>query len=367
MLRIITITILSLLVILFIVSCNSSKVTDIADTEVNNEAAIHDAVVNVTQKEVSALEYHNITPYKLLNSSLPGVSEGYACVAIAFGDNSGFAYVDTDGNILNNTFYNFAYSFNEDGRALVQLSDTSWRYINTKGEDIGPYEEENPPYTPDTSMFYEENGKFGLLDAEGNKITEPVFDGVAGFTDGYAPVFSLEQGFMYIDREGNIIKLPEAVRNSHIDNGRIYCKFQNDCKYGVLDLNGNELLPKRYDALVNCDNKYYAIIEDNKLGLIDLSGNEIVSPTLDCDYSEDLNIGYGEGYITLKKDNNLAFAKIVEDNSELYFDITLEDGENLTLKTDENSELFEIIQSGEISFDGSVKVAILKDGENTTE
>ena len=91
MLRIITITILSLLVILFIVSCNSSKVTDIADTEVTNEAAIHDAVINVTQKEVSALVYHNITPYNLLNSSLPGVSEGYACVAIAFGDNSGFA------------------------------------------------------------------------------------------------------------------------------------------------------------------------------------------------------------------------------------------------------------------------------------
>lgn len=299
-----------------VVENDTTESDTVSDTTDATPIKLPEPVVAKWGDKTVTMEYHTVTTYKADPGILNGVSCGYACVAISNGDNYGFAYIDTDGNILNDKYYQFAYSFEPDGRAIVQFEDNSWRYINTNGEDIGPAEE--PTLSIDTSTFYEENGKYGLLSENGTKITDPIFGGMSKFDNDYASVvITDERGltFAYISRDGKIIELPEPVRNSYIENDRIYCKFQSDNLCTVLDLNGNEIFPDRYHELENCNNKFYAIIENNKLGIIDLDGNIIISPILSCDYSADMNISYGEGYLTVIIDGYLAFVKITEQSN----------------------------------------------------
>lgn len=61
-----------------------------------------------------------------------------------------------------------------------------------------------------------------------------------------------------------------------------------------------------------CEGKWFAVIQDGKLGLLDWDGNVLIPPSVSCDWSPDMRIGYGEGYLTVQIDGKLAFVKIVE-------------------------------------------------------
>ncbi len=300
------------------VSVTEVAITD-AEADITNEISREEypePVVSKLDGRTITMEYYNITSYKVDPSKLGDIKYGYAPVVLNKKGPS-FAFISPDGEILNDKLYEFAYNFGDDGLALVQIEDGSWRYITKKGADVG--EAPAPKVNAyDTEAFYETNGVYGLLNGRGEKITEPIFLSMTDFEDGsgFGSIL-LKDGdsfaFGYVNRKGKIIKIPEPIHNSFIENDRIFCKFQSEGEWMVYDLNGNETLSKRYSVLCNCDGLYYAVIEDGKLGLIDTDGNVLVPPSLPCDYSPDMIIGYGAGYLTVALDGKLAFVKISEE------------------------------------------------------
>ena len=132
-----------------------------------------------------------------------------------FGANTEIVYVDTKGN-------EFLY---------VSLKDGS--------------EEVRPNYFEDIARIADgDNNKFGYIDADGNKITEFIYDAGSNFQDGYAKVGKIKDG---------------------------------KTLYGIIDSGGIEILPCEYDA-VNLENAaqgvLYGDIGDEDY-IFDSDGNKI--------------------------------------------------------------------------------------------
>ncbi len=327
-------TILVLVTMFLFFSCINEDVS-ILETEINSIASESSAITaeiecssnddisdenhfiatGIYNGNTVTMEYSTITNYKVDSSHLGPVAFGYSCAVLDLDDDYGFGLVNTEGNILNNKLYSFSRGFSADGLAEVLFQDGSWHYIDANGKDMGlveAYSNSDGSLSVD-NWFYGEKGSYGLIDDNGTKVTEPIFDSYDSASKGYARVWYFKNGNLtdgYVDRKGNIIELPESARIANMVGDRIYLKSQTDSMWTVLDLNGNAVLPKKYQDLEICNNKYYAVIDNGKLGLLDFDGNEIITPTLSCDWSEDTNISYGEGYLTVSKDGYLAFVKI---------------------------------------------------------
>ncbi len=245
---------------------------------------------------------------------LGDVREGYACVVPLSGDGSSFAFVDTAGNYLSETTYDMAYDFGEDKRALV-LMDKDYVYINTEGAVVE--QATQPTKTEsDYSLFYEKDGKIGLMDADKQPLTEAIFDYISSFSaEGYASAQYESDGATkscLINRQGKQIPLPDTSSRAFVDGQYIHCTMTEDGNRQdtLLDMTGKEILTRRYDLVNNCDNQFFAVIQDGKLGLLNTDGSELVAPSIPCDYSPDMRIGYGEGYLTISVSGCLAFVKI---------------------------------------------------------
>jgi len=109
--------------------------------------------------------------------------------------------------------------------------------------------------------IYQENGLWGLKNAEGEILLHPQFDEFYAFSGQDIAVVMKAQQYGYVHRSGEIIVSPE------------------------------------WDEAYDFDNPYLAIVKrDGLLGLIDLSGNIVTEPTY-----ETLNrVGYNGHYIAQK-------------------------------------------------------------------
>ena len=80
-------------------------------------------------------------------------------------------------------------------------------------------------------------------------------------------------------------------------------RVQKDGKYGLIDLNGKELLPTEYDEIIGLNGIENSILikKDDKYGLVNDTGSVIIEPN----YKEIKNLGetYREGYITIDEND----------------------------------------------------------------
>lgn len=93
--------------------------------------------------------------------------------------------------------------------------------------------------------------------------------------------------------------LENMDQNENVWHEENILKVKKDGKYGLIDLNGKELLPAQYDEITVLESIENSIIikKDGKIGLVNDSGNIIIEPK----YKEIKNLGdtYKNGYITV--------------------------------------------------------------------
>lgn len=103
---------------------------------------------------------------------------------------------------------------------------------------------------------------------------------------GYEQIEALEN----IDADGNVWHEENILR------------IKKNGKYGLIDLNGKELLPTEYDEITVLDGIENSIIikKDGKVGLVNDNGSILV----EAKYEEIKNLGdtYKNGYITISED-----------------------------------------------------------------
>lgn len=163
-----------------------------------------------------------------------------------------------------------------------------------------------------------ENGKWGVIDTKQNTIIEPSYDEMIIIPDNSKPVFIVTLNANYetgsfetkvLDNNNNEIftnyNKVEAIYNQDKSNNLWYesmLKVQKDGKYGLINLDGKEILPCEYDEIkpILGIKNIVLTVKDEKQGIVDNTGNIVVKN----EYAQitTLTDKYENGFI-IKADN----------------------------------------------------------------
>lgn len=270
-----------------------------------------------------------------------------------------FGIIDKNGNIVIEPKY-FSIDIPNPTKAVFIKSEDgkSFSAIDNNGNDIfKEYESveaisinnisSNIPYEK-TVLKYKQNGLYGLIDFEGKKITENIYNSITNIdykegnlkveqngqygvinikgtniikpeyesiiADGYYDETTKYQNagfvlriktddgykFGYANKKGKIILEPlynEINRITEITGNDTFLVTSNNGRYGVMK-NGKEVLKNEYTEIEFDSNNNLLIVQKDKVqGVVDLKGNNIIP----IDYD---NIIIGGNYINAQKGEN---------------------------------------------------------------
>lgn len=148
----------------------------------------------------------------------------------------------------------------------------------------------------------------------------------------------------------------EPIENSDISGNIWYeqnlLKVEKNGKYGLIDLEGKEILACEYDNIYSLEKITNSIIvvKDGKLGLVDSTGSKVIEPI----YKEIKSFGkdYKQGYITKNQEDKYGIVS--------YSKMQILPNQYEDIKQIYGSSLFVITQSGKqkvIKQDGTVAIA----------
>lgn len=161
------------------------------------------------------------------------VSEGL--VRIRHKDYYGF--IDTEGNMIIPPMYDKVSKF-QSGLAAVTLDDLAG-FINRDNDFVVDPVFEDVAFAYKNFLFVKKDGNWGIITRSGEQVTDFIYDQFYFIKDGMLPVMlngkwglvSLESDFKISFRFNN---------PPHYHEGII--EFTEGRMYGVMDLNGNELI-----------------------------------------------------------------------------------------------------------------------------
>lgn len=154
----------------------------------------------------------------------------------------------------------------------------------------------------------------------------------------------------FVDLQGNVIAAgPEAKYDSVGYYGGNYLRLRRDGKYGLADLQGNEILAPVYDGMgggvggVFYESGYQAVMKDGKLSYIDLEGN--VTVTLDYEMSESDFSGfiYNAPFVTFKERSKIVVVTAVAGELEETYDEAAMPRESLKVLAVKQGDLWGVI------------------------
>lgn len=190
------------------------------------------------------------------------------------------------------------------------------------------------------------NSKYVFYDNNGKNITNEIYN----FSNlSYSGYFNEKLSHLIIDVEENnfhniliinlenkdkIIKLDGLQANGLLGNNYIIVS-NNDGKYGVCDVNGNNVVPVEYEEIREIDYtnyKYIMAVKNGKTGIIDFNNNIIVSFEYDkVSYASQVLV-INDNLFPLRKDGNLG---LVDKNNNVVIPF---DGKVNQIKYDEKSK-----------------------------
>lgn len=238
-------------------------------------------------------------------------------------DEGKFGFIDTNGNIIIDFKYDFAYEFGDDGLAWVNIGGNrttyfcdggKWGLINEKEDVIIDFLFE----LSEVQKFWEGlawikignnkyRDKWSLIDKEGTFILKNIdnFDSAFAFCNGVA-IIEKDKKKGCIDKTGKIIIEPmfDSITGSSdevvwVNIGAVedYDGFMEGGKWGLINLKGEYIKDLQYENI----NYFYNGVawvkefEEEKWGLIDLSGAQI----LDFKYDKINNFYHNEALVLL--------------------------------------------------------------------
>jgi hypothetical protein len=104
------------------------------------------------------------------------------------------------------------------------------------------------------------------------------YDWIGNYRDGRARV-ELNEKYGLVDLEGNEVVPPTYDAIYNFSEGRVTVELNGKC--GAIDLDGNVVVPLRYDWVYDYQEGRARVKINGKFGFVDLDGNEVVPPTYD--------------------------------------------------------------------------------------
>ncbi len=254
-------------------------------------------------------------------------------------ENDKIGVIDTEGNVIIEPKYEDVKIPNPekaifvcyDGAYVVVLNDKNVE-LYTEYTNIEPIDLENigSEFMYEKSVLkYEENGKFGLIDLDGKRLTDPIYESIEGLsykegellvkqgefvgvinikgnelvkveyeeiivdgfytedkgytTSGYIVSVKTSEGYRYgyIDNTGEVVIEPKYNELSRInditDEENIYLIAAENGKFGVLK-NKTNLISNDYQSIVyNEQNNIFIIQKNKEYGVINIDGEQIIA------------------------------------------------------------------------------------------
>ena len=195
-------------------------------------------------------------------------------------------FIDERGEEIIPCKYDCVCAFNN-GLARV-IKDDTWLLIDNEDDIILKLDCEGISDFAEGMALIIRNGKCGYIDASGNEVISCVYEKARLFNNGVAPV--KKSKWYFIDKLGNIVSKELVVDYDEVEmtDSKLW-KVYYSGKYGLIDTNGQEIIPCVYENLYKlADGVWKADLDypnDKCSLLIDDAGNQLSSNKYDDIYS----------------------------------------------------------------------------------
>lgn len=239
--------------------------------------------------------------YKKLKGSYYTLYSHYSALSEIFNNNMVvkddglYGIVDAEGEEILKPEWIWLTPYSSDGYAGAVDSKNRNIFIDKEGQTrIVPGENyENIGMLINGMITASEKGKYGFLNADGEKATEFEWDDITAF-NGIALAEKSER-WAIIDKTGTSVTdftYEDVIRdiyNISCRQGRVFVK-QNG-RYMIIDKEGNEISDNKYDdAKCFNENGYAAVCLNGKWGYVDNEGNQVINCVYDD--AESFSNGY---------------------------------------------------------------------------
>ena len=141
-------------------------------------------------------------------------------------------------------------------------------------------------------QYFNQDGKYGYKDENGNVVIQPIYDDAGSFSDGLTRV-KLNGKWGLIDKTGKEVipfiyytigDFSEGLARAELINGEPTFKKKNkweyivikDSKWGFIDKTGKEVVPFIYDDAGSFSGGIAIVKLNDKWGFIDNTGKEVI-------------------------------------------------------------------------------------------
>lgn len=325
--------------------------------------------------------------------------------------NEKYGVIDDKGNVLIEPIYDVInipnptkdvfigyYNYNEtNGEYTTKVLNKNNEEILKEYEQVLPLlcEEStsNIPFEKSV-LTYKENGKYGIINFSGKKITKAIYDNIESmkyregtlvvkqnerygainingksiikiaydkiesdayysnekdYTDaGFIVQNKTDDGYRYgyINKNGKVILQPEYTEIDRIANLEdIYLLVAKNGKYGIIK-NEKTIIPISYEEIeYNKANNLFVVQKNSKQGVLSINGEEILK--IEYDY-----IMCGTNKLTAKKGENIEIYNKEGKKQDLKYDNTIEtSNEDYVIIIDENNKFGLINRKGNTLID----------------
>lgn len=204
-----------------------------------------------------------------------------------------YGMLDDEGNIIiEPDYYDYISKFSE-GRASVVIGDQCY-IIDEQGNRQITIESGLSPNSPSygdggcytegiicASKGYE---KVGIINSLGQELVPFVYHDNVHCKDGWIKLEKSLGEWVVVDKNEHVYMGKDDVDGKGEILGRFLC-LKKEGKYGLIDQNGNNILPFEYDV-INQEDDYIIVYKDDTIRILDMSLNEILT----IDGTESLSI-----------------------------------------------------------------------------
>lgn len=185
-----------------------------------------------------------------------------------------YGFIDKNYNFIIEAQFEEAKDFTDSGLAAVKNSEDLWGYINASGEYVIPARYLDAyGFNEGYAAVEVEYGKWGYIDESGTLVTSADYDAASYFQEGFTTVQKGNQYYL-MDVKENIVA---PVRYATSYTNGLAIDVDESGKLGMLDTNGELVIPYEYSVLFGADDVGNIVAERNgSYGIIDRNNNIVV-------------------------------------------------------------------------------------------